>query len=191
MVRISKDPEVRKQEILEAAMRLFYMKGYEATSMADIAKEINVVQGLCYRYFKSKQELFDIAMEQYAKECSEKFLTVICDDKKSLIERMDAMTKLMLNQENNSKYHDFYHKAGNEMLHEQLMIKIAKYLIPYVKKELTKLAEKGEIQIDNVEIITNFIMYGQIGVLGCENIPIDKRIKEIHKFINLVLGIKQ
>ncbi|MCW7999779.1 TetR family transcriptional regulator, partial [Clostridium sp. cpc1] len=37
MVRISKDPEVRKQEILEAAMKLFYMKGYEATSMADIA----------------------------------------------------------------------------------------------------------------------------------------------------------
>ncbi len=65
---------------------------------------------------------------------------------------MDTMTKLMIIQENNSKYHDFYHKAGNEMLHEQLMIKIAKHLIPYVKKELTKLAEKGEIQIDNVEL---------------------------------------
>ncbi|MEL5897908.1 TetR/AcrR family transcriptional regulator [Clostridium sporogenes] len=193
MVRISKDPEVRKQEILEAAMKLFYMKGYEATSMADIAKEINVVQGLCYRYFKSKQELFDIAMEQYAKECSEKFLTVICDDKKNLIERMDAMTELMQSQENNSKYHDFYHKVGNEMLHEQLMIKIAKNLIPSVSKELTKMAEKGEIQIssDDVEIVTNFIMYGQIGVLGCENIPMDEKIKEMRKFIDLLLGIKQ
>ncbi len=34
-------------------------------------------------------------------------------------------------------------------------------------------------------------MYGQIGVLGCENIPIDKRIKEINKLINILLGIKQ
>ncbi|AVP63386.1 TetR/AcrR family transcriptional regulator [Clostridium botulinum] len=193
MVRISKDPEVRKQEILEAAMKLFYMKGYEATSMADIAKEINVVQGLCYRYFKSKQELFDIAMDKYAKECSEKFLSVICDDKKNLIERMDAMTELMQSQENNSKYHDFYHKVGNEMLHEQLMIKIAKNLIPSVSKELTKMAEKGEIQIssDDVEVVTNFIMYGQIGVLGCENIPMDEKIKEMRKFIDLLLGIKQ
>ncbi len=106
---------------------------------------------------------------------------------------MDAMTELMQSQENNSKYHDFYHKVGNEMLHEQLMIKIAKNLIPSVSKELTKMAEKGEIQIssDDVEVVTNFIMYGQIGVLGCENIPMDEKIKEMRKFIDLLLGIKQ
>ncbi|MFD3157216.1 TetR/AcrR family transcriptional regulator [Haloimpatiens sp. FM7330] len=189
MVRISKAPEVRKQEILDAAMRLFYTKGYEATSMADIAKEINVVKGLCYRYFKSKQELFDTAMEQYAQECGEKFLSVICNDKKTLMKRMDDMTKLMQSQDDSSKYHNFYHKLGNEMLHEQLMIKIAKYLIPHVNKELLKLSEKGEIHIENVEMTTYFIMYGQIGVLSCENIPMDKKIKQIRSFINSVLGV--
>lgn len=189
MARISKAPEVRKQEILETAMRLFYKKGYESTSMADIAKEMNVVPGLCYRYFKSKQELFDAAMDQYVEECGEKFLTVICDDKKTFIERMDDMTKLMLIQEDNSKYHNFYHKIGNEMLHEQLTIKIAKYLIPSLCKELTKLCERGEIHIENVEIMTNFIMYGQIGVLGCKDILMNEKIKQIRGFINSILGI--
>lgn len=43
MTRISKEPEVRKQEILEAAITLFYEKGYEKTSMTDIADKMKPV----------------------------------------------------------------------------------------------------------------------------------------------------
>lgn len=43
------------------------------TSIADIAKEIGVAQGLCYRYFPSKEALFDCAIEQYADEIVSKF----------------------------------------------------------------------------------------------------------------------
>ena len=39
-MRISKEPEARKQEILETAMKLFAEKGYEKTSISDIAKEM-------------------------------------------------------------------------------------------------------------------------------------------------------
>ena len=69
MARISKPPEVRRQEILDTAMELFAEKGYEDTSMADIARRMGVVQGLCYRYFDSKRVLFREAMEQYVREC--------------------------------------------------------------------------------------------------------------------------
>lgn len=65
-MRISKEPAERKQEIIGTAMRLFYEKGYEKTSISDIAKEMNVAQGLFYRYFPSKEVLFDTAVEQYA-----------------------------------------------------------------------------------------------------------------------------
>ena len=41
-MRITKEPEVRKQEILDTALRLFGEKGYEKTSIADIAKAIDV-----------------------------------------------------------------------------------------------------------------------------------------------------
>ena len=67
-MRVSKAPEERKQEILRTAMRLFTQQGYENTSMRDIAREMNVVQGLCYRYFDSKQKLFEEAMDTYAEE---------------------------------------------------------------------------------------------------------------------------
>ena len=67
MSRITKEPEVRRQEILDTAMKLFYEKGYEKTSITDIAREMGVAQGLCYRYFSSKEMIFDSALDQYAK----------------------------------------------------------------------------------------------------------------------------
>ena len=65
-MRITKEPEARKQEILDTALKLFGENGYEKTSITDIAKAIGVAQGLCYRYFPSKEALFDSAIEQYA-----------------------------------------------------------------------------------------------------------------------------
>ena len=52
-MRITKEPEARKQEILDTALKLFGENGYEKTSITDIAKVIGVAQGLCYRYFPS------------------------------------------------------------------------------------------------------------------------------------------
>ena len=37
-MRITKEPEVRKQEILDTALKLFGEKGYEKTSISDIAE---------------------------------------------------------------------------------------------------------------------------------------------------------
>lgn len=54
-MRVTKEPEVRKQEILDTALKLFGENGYEKTSITDIAKAIGVAQGLCYRYFPSKE----------------------------------------------------------------------------------------------------------------------------------------
>ena len=61
-MRISKEPEERKQEILETAIKLFSVNGFEKTSISDIAKEIGIAQGLCYRYFPSKDVLFQSAI---------------------------------------------------------------------------------------------------------------------------------
>ena len=41
-MRVSKASEERRQEILDAAMRVFYEKGYEKTSISDIALKLGV-----------------------------------------------------------------------------------------------------------------------------------------------------
>lgn len=91
MGRISKSPEIRRQEILNTAMKLFHEKGYDATSVSDIAKELNVVPGLCYHYFTSKKEIFDVAVKQYAEDMCKRFIFLIKNKNKTLSEKLNDL----------------------------------------------------------------------------------------------------
>jgi len=192
MARISKDPEIRKQEILDAAMTVFVRKGYEETSMADIARELNVVQGLCYRYFKSKQVLYQVAMEQYVKESCEEFIETIHDKSMSIQERLDKIGWLMLSKDERSRYHEFYHKHENEEMHEQLTLKMCNYLLPHIRQELHELNHKGEIDLEETDMIAEFIVYGQIKNLSGSNTEnLDQRMGQMRKILSTLLGIKK
>ncbi|ABR35279.1 TetR/AcrR family transcriptional regulator [Clostridium beijerinckii] len=187
MDRISKPPEIRKQEILDTAMKLFYEKGYEATSMADIAKELNIVQGLCYRYFKSKQILFETAMNQYVEICCAKFVQNIHDHSRSINERLNIMEELMINAENKGEYREFYHKPGNEAMHEMLSFKMCKYMLPHIKEEIKYLKNTGVISIEDPELAAEFISYGQIGLLQNKSEPFSVITQQIKKYVNDIL----
>lgn len=100
-MRITKEPEVRKQEILDTALKLFGENGYEKTSITDIAKAIGVAQGLCYRYFPSKEALFDSAIEQYADVLVEQFADAETDDRKTLRQIIEEMPATMEKQDTN------------------------------------------------------------------------------------------
>ena len=77
MSRITKDPTERRQEILDTALKLFWEKGYEKTSMTEIAQAMQVAQGLCYRYFPSKEALFQTAVDQYAQRQVDQIASVL------------------------------------------------------------------------------------------------------------------
>ena len=100
-MRVTKEPEVRKQEILDTALKLFGENGYEKTSITDIAKAIGVAQGLCYRYFPSKEALFDSAIEQYADVLVEQFADAEKDDHKTLRQIIEEMPATMEKQDAN------------------------------------------------------------------------------------------
>jgi AcrR family transcriptional regulator len=49
--------ESSRRKILDAAMELFAVQGYNGTSISQIAVKADVAKGLIYNYFKSKSEL--------------------------------------------------------------------------------------------------------------------------------------
>lgn len=64
MTRTVKDPEVRKNELVDAAEELFKKKGYSGTSIADIVNKVGVAHGLFYYYFDSKEDVIDAIVEK-------------------------------------------------------------------------------------------------------------------------------
>jgi AcrR family transcriptional regulator len=55
--------EEQREKILDAARKIFARKGIAAT-MADVAAEAGVSQGLAYRYFANKETIFSSLVEQ-------------------------------------------------------------------------------------------------------------------------------
>ena len=53
-----------KQEILEAALDLFSVQGFKATSVSQIADAVGIRKASMYSHFESKQEILD-AMEEF------------------------------------------------------------------------------------------------------------------------------
>lgn len=53
-----------RQQIVDVADRLFYERGFEATSFADIAKDVGLSRGNFYYHFKTKDEILDAVIER-------------------------------------------------------------------------------------------------------------------------------
>lgn len=69
----------RKQQIKEAALRLFARNGYANTSISKIAREVGMSKGLLYNYFSSKEDLLVSILEdafRFAAELIEEVRTV-------------------------------------------------------------------------------------------------------------------
>jgi TetR/AcrR family fatty acid metabolism transcriptional regulator len=49
----------RRRQILDAAVRAFARRGYEACRVGDIATEAGIAYGLVYHYFNSKEEILE------------------------------------------------------------------------------------------------------------------------------------
>ncbi|MFH1312647.1 MAG: TetR/AcrR family transcriptional regulator [Candidatus Eisenbacteria bacterium] len=57
MSRRELEREARRQAIIDAARRLFFDKGFEETTMEDIAGEADYTRRTLYEYFRSREEI--------------------------------------------------------------------------------------------------------------------------------------
>ncbi len=55
--RVTKAPEVRREELLDLALELCRTQGYEAMSVEQVTKAAGVAKGTFYHYFSSKADL--------------------------------------------------------------------------------------------------------------------------------------
>lgn len=62
------DEELRRGQILDAAMQCFIQLGIARTSVQDVARMAGVSRGTVYRYFDDRQLLIDAAVEHGAQQ---------------------------------------------------------------------------------------------------------------------------
>lgn len=63
MARTPKVVEDRREQIIDAAMRVFAQKGFLRATNKDIAHEAHITPGLIYHYFENKEAVFNAVIE--------------------------------------------------------------------------------------------------------------------------------
>lgn len=63
----------KRQLIMECALELFALHGYESTTISQIAKKANISKGLLYNYFISKEDLLEAILNKGIDEMMEIF----------------------------------------------------------------------------------------------------------------------
>ena len=89
-MRDVKDPEIRRAEIMDAAMLLFMEKGYANTTTQDIVDKVNISRGLLYYHFKNKEDILYCLVERYSEKLLREIHVIINDDDKTAIEKIRA-----------------------------------------------------------------------------------------------------
>lgn len=105
--KVAQKKQKKETDLIQAAFRLFLIKGAENTSIDDIVKKAGVAKGTFYLYFKDKNELIDqiiinsagdiilkVYTEQIAKNYAqfEDLVIAVLDD---IIERLRKNTALL------------------------------------------------------------------------------------------------
>ncbi len=66
-----------KQRVFEASLRLFASKGYDATSMSDIADAVGIRKSSLYSHFKNKETLFDTILTRIIAQQHEQTTSIL------------------------------------------------------------------------------------------------------------------
>ena len=73
-MRIIKEADIRKNEILDAAGILFTEKGYDNTSVTDIMNAVGIAKGTLYHHYKSKEDILNALIKR---QTADIFLSLI------------------------------------------------------------------------------------------------------------------
>ncbi|KXY11606.1 TetR/AcrR family transcriptional regulator [Bacillus sp. FSL K6-0067] len=144
-MRIVKEYEERRKEILETAERLFITKGYTKTTVNDILKEIGIAKGTFYHYFKSKEEVMDEIIMRIIKEDVAKAKVIVSNPNIPVLEKL---FRVLIEQSPKSgdvkdKMIEQFHQPNNAEMHQKGLVQSIIHLSPVLTEILEQGIEEG------------------------------------------------
>jgi len=140
-MRIVKEYEERRKEILETAERLFVTKGYTKTTVNDILKDIGIAKGTFYHYFKSKEEVMDEIIMRIIKEDVAKAKAIVSNPNIPVLEKLFRvlMAQSPKSGDVKDKMIEQFHQPNNAEMHQKSIVQSIIHLSPV----LAEILEQG------------------------------------------------
>ena len=150
---------------------------------------MHVVPGLCYRYYESKQVLYDTVIEQYIKDITYPMIELLKETERSLDGFLDKMEQLFMQTDGKEKYHHFFHKKENHDLQMLMSVKLCETIEPYMEEKLRMMNEKGITRVKNIPITASYMLFGAVPVLENDELSTAEKASGIRMIMKCILGL--
>lgn len=148
-MRIVKEAEERKNEILDVAERLFGENGYDNTSTNDILNEIGIARGTLYYHFKSKEDILNAVIERMTGQMLAKAKNLVSQKEIPVLKRLTLMIKtLNLNDDYGDTIMEQIHKPQNALLHQKMQERLLTEVSPLITDLIREGMAQGICQTD-------------------------------------------
>lgn len=139
-MRVVKEAEERKNEILDAANELFGRKGFDGTSTGDILEKVGIARGTLYYHFKSKEDIMDALIERFSSRMLHTAKEIANDKSIPVAERIIAVVmSLNVSESGGKELIEQMHCPQNALMHQ----KTQKIIISCVTPILTEIIKEG------------------------------------------------
>jgi AcrR family transcriptional regulator len=114
-----KAPKKRDREVLDAAARVFYERGYSDASVQDVADELGILKGSLYHYIDTKEDLLFRLLQETHDEIYEILEAVAAFEGLTALERLEIYIRRQVeyNMDNLLRVSVYYHDL--ERLNEE------------------------------------------------------------------------
>lgn len=139
-MRIVKEAEIRREEILDAAEKLFAAKGFDNTSTGDILDAVGIARGTLYYHFKSKEDILDGVIQRITDRLIKDAGEIVRKKELPVLERLTKAI-LSLNVDSRIGYEimEQVHRPQNALMHQKMQTTLLSGINPI----LTELVEEG------------------------------------------------
>ncbi|MBK3496383.1 TetR/AcrR family transcriptional regulator [Viridibacillus sp. YIM B01967] len=139
-MKMRKEAEERRNEILDAADELFGRKGFDGTSTNDILEKVGIARGTLYYHYKSKEDIMNALIERYTVLLLGAAKEIAADKSIPINERIiRVVMALNISGGNGKEIIEHVHKPQNALMHQ----KIQKVIINGVPPILAEIIREG------------------------------------------------
>lgn len=157
----------RRSQILEKAAYLFCVKGYDSTSMSDIADEVGITKAGLYYFVESKEHLLYLITDYGLDLLDETVVKPLkgIEEPKALLEELIRLhTHMVLNRPREVTIILHERTALTGVYREKILQRKKEY-IDYVRNLLVRLQQRGEARQDVDPTAATFFLLGALNWL--------------------------
>lgn len=160
MVRITKDPETRRKEFIEAARDLFLEKGFDQTSVSDITNKVGMSHGSFFYYFKSKNEVMKEVINSNLNYWEKFMKDLVSNDKIDALEKLKVIFSLTIeSQKSKQNINEFLQKEGNAIMYREHRKRAREIVIPLLTQVVEQGVKEGIFKVEYPRETVEFVSY--------------------------------